>query len=303
MLWGTARVRHPHVQGLYTVHCACQGAQLPRQPCAEAPPGGGGRATHRALPLPLPLPPPLTDPFASPLPPPFAPPYLGPFSEARRTQLEIQSDVLANFGRAAPMHSKYAAQSRMECFRSRQRAWSSSSLAGSLQLVASMCCTVSATSPMTTSTTIIWNIRISRETLVASKTAAASGLVLERCHHITQRSELSSEYASTNSRRFGQAGSSCSTVYCTSNAPMSGQRSLCRNDSSVTKLDSASPTFLRREFRVSTSHRKVRQKLHRASNSAIASLFAASGFIISTTIWLMRRGNTSRMASSRSVTS
>merc|ERR1719356_317939 len=191
---------------------------------AEARPGGG-RATHRALPLPLP--PPLTDPFASPLPPPFGPPYLGPFSEARLTQLEIQSDVLANFGRAAPMHSKYAAQSRMECFRSRQRAWSSSSLAGSLQLVASMSCTVSATSPMTTSTTIIWNISISRETLVASNTAAPSGLVWERCHHITQRSEVSSEYASMNSCRLGQAAWPCNTVYCTSKAPMSAQRSLC----------------------------------------------------------------------------
>mmetsp|Transcript_39908 Transcript_39908/g.107053 ORF Transcript_39908/g.107053 Transcript_39908/m.107053 type:complete len:202 (-) Transcript_39908:1135-1740(-) len=200
------------------------------------------------------------------------------------------------------MHVKYPAQSRTVCFRSRQRAWSSSSRAGSLQLDASMSLTVSATSPMTTSMTIIWNIRISRDTLVASNTAVASGLVLERCHHITQRSEHSSEYASMKSWRFGQAGSSCSTVYCTSNAPMSGQRSLSRNFSSATKLDNALPTFLRKESRVSTSHRKVRQKLHRASNNAIASLFAASGFIISTTIWLMRRGNTSRTASSWSAT-
>mmetsp|Transcript_4801 Transcript_4801/g.13584 ORF Transcript_4801/g.13584 Transcript_4801/m.13584 type:complete len:202 (-) Transcript_4801:983-1588(-) len=200
------------------------------------------------------------------------------------------------------MHVKYPAQSRTVCFRSRQRAWSSSSRAGSLQLDASMSLTVSATSPMTTSMTIIWNIRISRDTLVASNTAVASGLVLERCHHITQRSELSSENASINCWRFGQAASSCSTVYCTSSAPMSGQRSLCREDSSATKLDSALPIFLRREFRVSTSHRKVRQKLHRASNNAMASLFAASGLIISTTIWLMRRGNTSRTASSWSAT-
>merc|ERR1740121_799141 len=241
-----------------TLHTAPARARHNRVTCERTSRGisewmPSGPEPHRALPFPFALPFP-------PLPAPLAPSYLGPLSAARLTQLAIQSLELAAFGRAAPMPSKYPAQSRTDCFRSRHRAWSSSSLAGSLQLDASMSLTVNATSPMTTSITILWNIKISRDTLVASNTAAASGLVWERCHHITHHSEHSSEYASTKSRRLGQAVSSCNTVSCTSSAPMSGQRSLCRNDSSATKLDNAWPTFLRREPRVPTSHRKVRQK-------------------------------------------
>ena len=66
--------------------------------------------------------------------------------------------------------------------------------------------------------------------------------------------------------------------------------------SSFTKLLSLTPTRPRSLGRVSTSHRKVRQKLQSASKVAMAALFEASGLIISTIIWLIRRGNTSKMA-------
>lgn len=66
--------------------------------------------------------------------------------------------------------------------------------------------------------------------------------------------------------------------------------------SSFTKLLSLVPTRPRSLGRVSTSHRKVRQKLHSASKVAMAALFEASGLIISTIIWLIRRGNTSKIA-------
>ena len=66
--------------------------------------------------------------------------------------------------------------------------------------------------------------------------------------------------------------------------------------SSFTKLLSLTPTRPRSLGLLSTSHRKVRQKLHSASKVAMAALFEASGLIISTIIWLIRRGNTSKMA-------
>jgi len=54
--------------------------------------------------------------------------------------------------------------------------------------------------------------------------------------------------------------------------------------SSFTKPINLVATIFRSLTRVSTNHRKVRQKLQRASKVAMAALFEASGFIISTII-------------------
>mmetsp|Transcript_37308 Transcript_37308/g.94772 ORF Transcript_37308/g.94772 Transcript_37308/m.94772 type:complete len:222 (-) Transcript_37308:561-1226(-) len=151
------------------------------------------QAYHQPLLCHLPLPPPLPlPPCWLPLPSPFDPPYFGPLPAARFAQFAIHSSMEPNFGGEAPRCWKYLGQVSVEAFRSRHCACSFSRRSGSLQFETSIAFSASATSPITQSTTMTWNMAMSRETFVASKTGLDSGRVPDFCHHMTQRRLFSS---------------------------------------------------------------------------------------------------------------
>mmetsp|Transcript_17160 Transcript_17160/g.43176 ORF Transcript_17160/g.43176 Transcript_17160/m.43176 type:complete len:222 (-) Transcript_17160:1477-2142(-) len=150
------------------------------------------QAHHQPLPCDLALPPPLPLPPCWPLPSPLDPPYRGPLPAARLAQFAIHSLMEPNFGSEAPMCWKYLDQESVEAFRSRHCACSFSKRSGNLQFETSIAFRASATSPITQSTTMTWNMAMSRETFVASKTGLDSGRVPDFCHHMTQRRLFSS---------------------------------------------------------------------------------------------------------------